>query len=71
MGLYPDDMTKDEVRAEFARLFVKMNAEEYERRLKKKREGRMNTMSLSERKSIKDGVENHSDMPRISKINEE
>lgn len=34
------DMTQEEVRAEFARLFMEMNAEEYERRLKEKQKGK-------------------------------
>ena len=36
-ALYPNNMSQEEVRAEFARLFVEMNRDEYERRVREKR----------------------------------
>ncbi len=49
------DMTQDEVRTEFARLFMEMNGDEYEKRLKEKKKAKKKPSPTGGKKPPKDG----------------
>lgn len=56
------DMTQDEVRTEFARLFMEMSGDEYEKRLKEKKKAKKKPSSTGGKKPPKDG--NDKDKPK-------